>query len=122
MSRQDHWAAFFANEFARALKSASQLDPHRNVRAVPDDEKATSPGMYIVFGLLSLVLATLFVAALVLPPLFTHTLIVRGIRTGRTGMLVLGLALAAVYFAMLVAIGRKVMARPKPPPSDTPND
>jgi hypothetical protein len=98
---------FVNNAFSRALHPPK-----------PDDEKATSPGMYIVFGLLSLVLVALFVAALVLPPLFTHTLIVRGIRTGRVGMLVFGLVLAAVYFAIIVAVGRKLMRRPPPPPAD----
>src|SRR5216684_2349727 len=62
-----------ANPFARALAAKPE----------PDDLKATSPAMYIVFGLLSMVLAALFVAALVLPPLFTYSLIVRGVRVRR---------------------------------------
>jgi hypothetical protein len=85
------------NAFARAVRG-------------PDDEKATSPIMYVLFGLLSLVLAALFVAALVLPPMFTHTLIVRGIRAQRPGMLALGIAMAGVYFVVLFRAGRRLMA------------
>jgi hypothetical protein len=92
------------NPFARAL------------RPEPDDEKAQSPVAYVLVGLLSLVLVALFVAALVLPPLFMHTLIVRGARTGRPGMLALGLVMAALYFALLVGAARRLMGRPKPPP------
>ena len=98
---------YVGNHFARALRGRA-----------PDDEKATSPVLYVLFGLLSLVLVALFVAALVLPPLFTHTLIVRGIRTGRPVMWLLGLTLALGYFAAVLAIGRKLMRRPPPPPEE----
>jgi hypothetical protein len=83
----------------------------------PDDEKATSPVMYVLFGLLSLVLAALFVAALVLPPLFTCSLLVRGVRTGRAGMLAAGALMAALYLLLFFAAGRKLMGRPKEPPT-----
>src|SRR5438874_7964011 len=90
-------------------------------RAVlPDDEKATSPIMYVLFGLLSLVLAAIFVAALVLPPLFTHTLIIRGIRTGRTGMLAAGVVMALMYLLIVYSVGKRLMSRPKPPPETPP--
>src|SRR3954453_8562712 len=88
-----------ANPFARAVVK-------------PDDEKATSPLLYVLVGLLSLVLAALFVAALVLPPMFMHTLILRGIRGGRPAMLALGLVLAAIYLLMLWAVGKRLMGRP----------
>jgi hypothetical protein len=97
---------FAANPFARALSPA------------PDDEKAGSPVLYVLVGLLSLVLAALFVAALVLPPLFTHTLILRGLRSGRMGMLLLGLVMAAVYLVLLWAVGKRLMGRRPPPPDD----
>jgi uncharacterized membrane protein len=87
------------NAFARAVR--------------PDDEKATSPIMYVVVGLLSLVLAAVFVAALVLPPLFTHTLIIRGLRTGRVGMLLLGVVMALIYLLLLWSVGKRLMGRPR---------
>jgi hypothetical protein len=90
------------NPFARAVRGP-----------VPDDEKATSPVMYVVFGLLSLVLVAIFVAALVLPPLFTHTLILRGIRSNRPGMLIAGLLMALVYVAILWRVGKRLMSAPK---------
>ena len=84
-------------------------------RAVrPDDEKATSPILYVLFGLLSLVLVAFFVAALVLPPMFMHSLIIRGLRSHRPGMLAAGLALAALYFFTLVRVGMK-LGKSKPP-------
>ena len=46
----------------------------------PDDDKARSPVLYVLFGLLSLVMVAVFVAALVLPPMFMHTLLIRGLR------------------------------------------
>jgi hypothetical protein len=85
------------NPFARAVRG-------------PDDEKASSPIMYVLFGLLSLVLVAIFVAALVLPPMFTHTLILRGIRSHRPGMLAVGILMALVYFAILWRVGRRLMA------------
>jgi hypothetical protein len=103
-------------------------DDHRFARGnpfaravAPDDEKATSPVMYVAFGLLSLVLVALFVAALVLPPMFTHTLIVRGIRSGRPGMLVAGAIMGLMYFAIMWSVGKRLMSKPKPPtpPSDS---
>jgi hypothetical protein len=96
------------NPFARAVR--------------PDDEKAQSPVMYVAFGLLSLVLVALFIAALVLPPMFTETLIVRGLRTDRIGMLLAGLVMAAVYFAVIFVLGKRLMGRPKPPPEEPPTD
>lgn len=87
------------NPFARAVRGPA-----------PDDEKATSPVQYIVFGLLSLVLVAIFVAALVLPPMFTHTLIIRGIRSGRPAMLVAGIVMALIYFAILWRVGKRLMA------------
>jgi hypothetical protein len=89
------------NPFARAV--------------VPDDEKAQSPIMYVVFGLLSLVMVAIFVAALVLPPLFTHTLIIRGLRTGRPAMLAAGIVFALIYAMVIWAVGKRLMSRPKPP-------
>lgn len=92
------------NPFARAVR--------------PDDDKAQSPGLYILFGLLSLVLAAIFIAALVLPPMFTETLIVHGLREDRIGMLLAGIVMAALYFAIILALGKRLMGRPKPPPVD----
>src|SRR5689334_2622845 len=86
------------NPFARAVR--------------PDDEKALSPIQYVLFGLLSLLLVALFVAALVLPPMFMHTLIIRGIRSERWGMLAAGIALAAVWLYTIFRIGKRVM-RPR---------
>jgi hypothetical protein len=99
---------FANNPFARAVAGRPQ----------PDDEKATSPVMYVAFGLLSLVMVAIFVAALVLPPLFMHTLIVRGLRSGRPGMLVMGLIVAAFYLLIVFAVGKRLMGRPKAPPPD----
>lgn len=96
---------FVNNPFARAVVK-------------PDDEKATSPGLYVLVGLLSLVLAALFVAALVLPPMFVHTLIIRGVRSGRPAMLALGLLFAAIYMMALWSVGKRLMGRPTPPPND----
>jgi len=96
---------FAANPFARAVVK-------------PDDEKATSPVLYVAVGLLSLVLAALFVAALVLPPMFMHTLILRGIRGGRPGMIALGGLLFVLYAMMLWSVGKRIMGKPAPPPSD----
>jgi len=97
------------NPFARAVRGPK-----------PDDEKATSPVMYVLFGLLSLVLVALFVAALVLPPLFTHTLIIRGVRSHRPGMLVAGLLMATIYFAILWRVGKRLMGpRAAAPPGDS---
>ena len=96
------------NPFARAV--------------LPDDEKATSPVMYVGFGLLSLVLAAIFVAAMVLPPLFTHTLIMRGLRTGRPGMLAAGIVMALIYFLIVFSVGKRLMSRPKPPPETPPTE
>jgi hypothetical protein len=90
---------FANNPFARAVVK-------------PDDEKATSPLLYVLVGLLSLVLAALFVAALVLPPMFMHTLIIRGVRGDRPGMLILGVLLLLVYLSMLWAAGKRLMGRP----------
>jgi peptidoglycan biosynthesis protein MviN/MurJ (putative lipid II flippase) len=92
------------NAFARAVQ--------------PDDDKARSPVMYVLFGLLSLVLATVFVAALVLPPLFTHTLIIRGLHTGRPGMLAAGIVMALVYFMVIYSVGKRLMSKPKAPPPE----
>jgi hypothetical protein len=97
---------FVNNPFSRALH------PPR-----PDDEKARSPVLYVLFGLLSLVMVAIFIAALVLPPMFTETLIVRGIRTGRPGMLALGLVMALLYLLLLWSVGKRLMSRPKPPQS-----
>ena len=86
-------------------------------RAVrPDDEKADSPILYVFFGLLSLVLAVVFIAALVLPPMFMHTLILRGVRAHRPGMLAAGVVVAAIYFLFLWAAGKRLMAPRKTPP------
>src|SRR6478752_4906982 len=87
--------------FARGNPFARALSPK------PDDEKATSPGMYVVFGLLSL-----FVAALVLPPMFMYTLIVRGVRSHSVGSLVAGLAMFAMYFSIFYKVGKRLMSRP----------
>ena len=94
------------NPFVRALGDAPLH--------LPDDEKAKSPIMYVLFGLLSLVLVALFVAALVLPPLFTHSLIVRGLRSGRPAMVAAGSALALVYFYVIFSAGKRLMGRPRP--------
>jgi hypothetical protein len=99
------------NPFARAVRGP-----------VPDDEKATSPVMYVVFGLLSLVLVAMFVAALVLPPMFMYTLIIRGVRAQRPGMLVAGLVLALVYCAILWRVGRRLMGPGKAPPAADQNE
>ena len=99
---QDDDRRFANNPFARAVVK-------------PDDEKATNPVLYVLVGLLSLVLAALFVAALVLPPMFMHTLILRGIRNDRPGMLILGALLLLIYLSMLWAAGKRLMGRPKPP-------
>jgi hypothetical protein len=90
----------------------------RGLSPQPDDEKATSPVAYVLVGLLSLVLVVVFVAALVLPPMFMHTLIIRGVRGSRPGMLAAGLVLAAVYFVTLVGVGRRLMGRPAALPLD----
>ena len=90
------------NPFARAVRSGPE----------PDDEKAQSPVLYVVFGILSLVLAALFVGALVLPPLFTHTLIVRGLRSDRPAMVAAGGVMALLYLSAMVAAGRRLM-RPR---------
>jgi len=105
MSGDDDDRRLANNPFARAVAGRPQ----------PDDEKAQSPIMYVVFGLLSLVMVAIFVAALVLPPLFMHTLIVRGLRGGHPGMLAVGLILAAFYFLIIVVVGKRLMGRPKPP-------
>ncbi len=79
-------------------------------RAVqPDDDKAKSPVMYVVFGLLSLVMIVVFVAALVLPPMFMHTLLIRGARTGRWGMFSLGVVLGLIYLLILWVMGKRLM-------------
>jgi hypothetical protein len=83
----------------------------RAIRPEPDDEKAQSPILYVLFGILSLVLVALFVAALVLPPLFTHTLIVRGLRTKHWGMMAAGGVMALVYFFALFSAGKRLMGR-----------
>jgi hypothetical protein len=106
MQPPDDDRRFANNPFARAVSPE------------PDDERAKSPGMYIVVGVLSLVLAALFVAALVLPPMFTYSLIVRGVRSSRPGMLLAGLVMAALYFAVLFSVGRRVMGKPKAPPPE----
>ena len=90
-------------------------NPFARAVVKPDDEKAQSPFLYVAVGLLSLVLAALFVAALVLPPMFMHTLIIRGIRGGRPGMLILGAILLVIYLMMLWAAGKRLMGRPKQP-------
>ena len=64
--------------------------------------------MYVLFGLLSLVLVALFVAALVLPPMFMHTLIMRGMRSGRPGMVAVGAVLAPIYFLVVFAVGKRL--------------
>ena|SRR5579862_2712379 len=99
---------FANNPFARAVVG----------RPEPDDVKATSPIMYVAFGLLSLVLVAVFVAALVLPPLFMHTLIVRGIRAGRPAMLAMGLVIAVLYLLLIFSVGKRLMGRPKAPPPE----
>jgi hypothetical protein len=104
MSEEDD-RRFTNNPFARAVVK-------------PDDEKATSPVLYVFVGLLSLVLAAVFVAALVLPPMFMHTLIIRGIRSDRPGMLALGVLLGLVYLMLIWAVGKKLMGRPAPKKED----
>lgn len=102
----------------------TERDPDRQfargnpwARAVrPDDEKADSPILYVLFGLLSLVLAAVFIAALVLPPMFMHTLILRGVRSHRPGMLAAGVLVAAIYLLFLWAAGKSLMAPRKAPP------
>jgi protein-S-isoprenylcysteine O-methyltransferase Ste14 len=91
-------------------------NPFARAVVKPDDEKATSPVLYVAVGLLSLVLAALFVAALVLPPMFMHTLIIRGIRGGRPGMIVVGGLLFVIYAMMLWGAGKRIMGKPAPPP------
>jgi hypothetical protein len=76
----------------------------------PDDEKADSPVMYVLFGLLSLVLVAIFIAALVLPPMFMHTLILRGVRSHRPGMLAAGIVVGAIYLAFLWSAAKRLMA------------
>ena len=110
----------------------SEQDPKDDDRAIargnpwaravqPDDDKAKSPVMYVVFGLLSLVMIMVFVGALVLPPMFMHTLLIRGIRTERWGLFALGVLLAVIYLLVLWAIGKRLMSKPKPPPSTDAN-
>ncbi len=92
---------FVNNSFARALHPK------------PDDDKATSPVMYVAVGVMSLVLVCVFVAALVLPPLLIETMLVRGLRSERWGMFAMGVIGALFYFAMIVAAGRRIMGRQK---------
>ncbi len=99
---------FANNPFARAVVG----------RPEPDDDKATSPVMYVAFGLLSLVLVAIFVAALVLPPLFMHTLIVRGLRSGRPAMLAMGLLIAVLYLSIVFSVGKRLMGKPRTPPDE----
>jgi hypothetical protein len=89
-------------------------NPFARAVVKPDDEKAQSPFAYVLVGLLSLVLVAVFVAALVLPPLFVHTLIIRGIRSGRPAMLALGLLFAVIYALVVWSVGKRLMGRPKP--------
>lgn len=109
MSLPDPDRRFTNNPFARAVVQ-------------PDDDRATSPVLFVFVGLLSLVLFVVFVAALVLPPLFTHTLIIRGLRTGRPGMLVLGLLMAGIYVLAIFGVGKRLMGRPKSPLSSDDED
>jgi len=88
----------------------------RAVRPPSDDEKANSPILYVAVGLLSLVLVVVFIAALVLPPMFMHTLILRGVRAHRPGMLAAGVLVAAIYFMFLWAAGKRLMAPRQAPP------
>lgn len=93
------------NPFARAIR--------------PDDEKATSPILYVVFGLLSLVMVGIFLAALFLPPLFILTLIVRGLRLHRWSLVLAGGVLGLIYFSIFFAMGKRLLsARHTPSPAD----
>jgi hypothetical protein len=50
--------------------------------------------------------------------MFMHTLLIRGIRNGRIGMIVAGSVLALVWLTFLWAIGKRLMGRPKEPPPE----
>jgi hypothetical protein len=77
------------------------------VKPRPDDPKANSPGLYVIFGLVSLVLLGLAVAGMALPPLFIYAALVRGHTA-------LAVALTVAYALYLGLLARKLFrARPR---------
>lgn len=76
----------------------------------PDDPKANDPTLYVIFGLLSLGLMAIAVAALVLPPMFVYSLMMRHHPIG-------AVAVAAGWVLYIILIGRKLM-RARPPEGD----
>jgi hypothetical protein len=74
---------------------------------LPDDPKATSPGLYLVVGLASLVMLAGTVALLVLPPLFLYAALTHGHTA-------LAAALGSIYFIGLLWVGSRLFrARPR---------
>ena len=74
---------------------------------------------YVIIGLLAIPVLALGIGALVLPPGISFSLIRRGIGEQRTGWLVLGVLIAAVWLLMLVVtIRRLIKAQPRDPSAE----
>jgi hypothetical protein len=85
---------------------------------IPDDERSQSPGLYVAVGLLSLGLVALALTFLVVPPAFAAHLILRGARAEQPWLRLGGYLLFAGWFVTLLLVGRRVMGRRAPPPSE----
>lgn len=86
-----------------------------------DDERASSPGLFIFVGLISMAMMALALTLLVVPPALSAHLVIRGGRTGSLVMRLGGYGLMAAWFAGLVWVGRRMMgapARPEVRPED----
>lgn len=78
------------------------------MRPRPDDEKAESPILYVLFGLLSLVLVAGALAFLFLPPALAAGLVIRGSRAGRPLLVWIGGGLFLVWFALFYRVGKRI--------------
>jgi hypothetical protein len=82
---------------------------------IPDDEKANSPILYVLFGLLSVGMILGALVLLFFPPAIAAGLFVRGGVTGRPALRWIGGALFAVWLVVFWRVGRRIMSPPRPP-------
>jgi hypothetical protein len=87
-------------------------------RPAPDDEKANSPVLYVVFGLASVGLIVLAIVLLFFPPAIAAGLVIRGARSAQPILRFVGYGLLAGWFVAIVLLGRRVMSAPERLPPD----
>jgi len=87
---------------------------------LPDDERANEGVNYVLAGLVALPMLAFGLGAIVVPPAVMITLISKGISQGRSGLLVAGCVMGALWLLMLYGFGRSLFRKPKVKPQRPP--